>query len=247
MLRATIDNDFLNSIYKHLPEFHRQKWDDFDITDYPNEWAAFMDFSHDIYTKAIAKRTRMESIKEMDEYYQQTTPHQSKICVVASERNESASEGSLNMEEKFRAKSDKFVDCKVCHTRHTFTNKYTKKTQPSDKFLDCDSFKSHNKAERGRIVECHKACHRCLSWSHDVSSCTAKLISCKEKINGSDCGKDHLQLLCGSWVIYCLSLKSSDDNVDDSIPSFPQMDDVDTGNGTARIVYDGGSQRVLMK
>ena len=111
----TIDNDFLNSVYKHLPEFHRQKWDDFDITDYPNEWAAFMDFSHDIYTKAIAKRTRMESIKEMDEYYQQTTPHQSKICVVASERNESASEGSLNMEEKFRAKSDKFVDCKVWH------------------------------------------------------------------------------------------------------------------------------------
>ena len=61
-----IDVDFLNSIYKHLPETHRLKWDDYDQTSYDNEWIAFMSFLSDIYNKAITKRTRMESIKEMD-------------------------------------------------------------------------------------------------------------------------------------------------------------------------------------
>ena len=41
MLEATailsIDNDFLNSVYKHLPEFQKQKWDDFNQDGYPNE------------------------------------------------------------------------------------------------------------------------------------------------------------------------------------------------------------------
>ena len=73
-----------------------------------------------------------------------------------------------------------------------------------------------------------------------------KVISCKEKINGSECGQDHSRLICGSGVIYCLSLRSYNDKVDECIPSFPQMDDVVIENGTARTVYDGGSQRVLI-
>ena len=244
----TIDNDFLNSIYKHLPEFHRQKWDDFDISDYPSEWSAFMDFCHDIYTKAIAKRTRMESIKEMDRNNMHTLVP-TKIGIVTSDNSSLVSHGSvaaLHMDDKFSAKSDKFGDCKVCHSRHYFENKFTKKIQPSDKFLNCESFKSLNKAERGKVIECHKACRRCLSWSHDVSSCTMKVISYKERNNGSECGKDHSRLICGSGVIYCLSLRSSDDKLDECIPSFPQMDDAVIRNGTARIVYDGGSQRVLI-
>ena len=129
--------------------------------------------------------------------------------------------------------------------RHTYTNKFTKKLQPSDKFLNCDAFKSLNKAERGKIIEQNKACRRCLSWCHDVSTCPSKVINCKEKINGSDCTRDHSRLICGSGVIYCLSVRSQE-NVDESIPTYPQMEDVQTENGVARLVYDNAAQRVLI-
>ena len=241
----TIDNDFLNSIYKHLPEFHRQKWDDFDYSEYPSEWSAFMEFCNDIYTKAISKRTRMESIKEMDKNSKISSVQHSKICAVNSSGNKASAHNSnspVEMDEKYRAKADKYGECKVCNERHTFTNKFTKRTQPSDKFLNCESFKSLNKAERGKIIERYKACRRCLSWSHDASSCTMKVIQCKEKINGSDCNKDHSKLICGSGIVYCLCVRSGNDKIDESVPSFPQMDDAVVSNGTARIVYDGGSQ-----
>ena len=243
----TIDNDFLNSIYKHLPEHHRQKWDDFDSSEYPSEWSAFMEFCHDIYAKAITKRTRMESIKEMDKSSRPPQTHQSKVAAVTSDKSSvHSSNASVDLDEKYKAKADKYGECKVCNSRHTFTNKFTKKTQPSDKFLNCEAFKSLNKSERGKVVERHKACRRCLSWSHDASSCTMKVISCKEKVNGADCSKDHSKLICGSGVIYCLSIRSND-SIDESIPSFPQMDDIRLSDGSAaRTVYDGGSQRVLI-
>ena len=65
----------------------------------------------------------------------------------------------------------------------------------------------------------------------------SKAVSCKEKINGVDCAKDHSRLICGSGIIYCLSVRS-EDNVDESVPSFPQMEDVRMENGVARLVYD---------
>ena len=51
----SIYNDFLDSIYKPLPEQNRQKWDDFDFICYPSVWPRFMSFSHVIYSKAIVK------------------------------------------------------------------------------------------------------------------------------------------------------------------------------------------------
>ena len=238
----SIDVDFLNSIYKHLPEFHKQKWDDFDQSGYPDEWAAFMAFCHDIYEKAINKRTRMEAIKEMDRDKNAKPPHPAKIGGM----KDGGDKSDKDMDEKFKERAEKYGNCKICGKRHTYLNKFTKKVQPSDKFLNCDEFRSLNKAERGKALEKHKACRRCLSWSHDTSTCTMKAVSCKEKVNGSDCGKDHSKLVCGSGVIYCLSVRSNSDSVDDPMPSFPMMDDIEVKHGTARTVYDSGSQRVLI-
>ena len=244
LLEATdvlsIDNDFLNSVYKHLPEFHKQKWDDFDLDGYPNEWAAFMAFCHDIYKKAIQKRTRVESIREMEcSSISNSTPN-AKVAVVGT-----FGDSSSVLDIKFEEKANKFGDCKLCKSRHTYVNKFTKMIQPSDKFLNCESFKSLNKAERGKVVEQNGACRRCLSWSHDVSNCSAKVVSCKEKVNGVDCSKDHSKLICGSGIVYCLSVRS-DDNVEELVPTFPQMEDVQVENGIARLVYDNAAQRVLI-
>ena len=52
-------------------------------------------------------------------------------------------------------------------------------------------------------------------------------------------------MICGSGIIYCLSVRS-EDNVDESVPSFPQMEDVRMENGVARLVYDNAAQRVLI-
>ena len=234
----SIDVDFLNSIYKNLPEFHRQKWDDYDQSGYPNEWAAFMAFSHEIYEKAISKRTRMESIKEMEKVVNKSSSSPvTKVGAVIVDSKE---------DEKFQIKANRFGDCKLCKERHTYVNKFTKKLNPSDKFLNCDEFKSLNKVERGKTVERNRACRRCLSWSHTVDSCSMKVISCKEKINGNECRKDHSKLICGSGIMYCLSVCSYGDSVDELIPTVPLMDDIDVKNGTARTVYDNGSQRVLI-
>ena len=244
MLEATavlsIDNDFLNSVYKHLPEFHKLKWDDFDQEGYPNEWAAFMAFCHDIYNKAIQKRTRMESIREMELSSRTNIPSNPKVALVGN-----FDESPSVLDIKFEEKAEKFGNCKVCNSRHTYVNKFTKQIQPSDKFLNCESFKSLNKAERGRVVEQNNACRRCLSWSHDVSDCTSKVVSCKEKVNGVECTKDHSRLLCGSGIVYCLSVRS-DDNIEELVPTFPLMEDVRVEHGTARLVYDNAAQRVLI-
>ena len=106
--------------------------------------------------------------------------------------------------------------------------------------------KSLNKVERGKVIEENRACRRCLSWSHTVESCPLKVTSCKEKINGHECKKDHSKLICGSGIMYCLSVCSFDESVDELIPTVPLMDDIVVRNGTARTVYDGGSQRVLI-
>ena len=235
----SIDIDFLNSIYKHLPEIHRQKWDDFDQTDFPNEWPAFMSFCHDIYEKAINKRTRMESLKEMEKNSKLHSVSATKVGAVGID-------GDVDEDEKFKIKSDRFGDCKLCGERHAYSNKFTKKIQPSDKFLNCDTFKSLNKSERGKVIEEYKACRRCLSWSHSVDSCSMKVVSCNEKVNGVECKKDHSKLICGSGVVYCLCVSSQDEGVDEMIPTVPLMDDIPVSNGTARTIYDGGSQRVLI-
>ena len=60
-----------------------------------------------------------------------------------------------------------------------------------------------------------------------------------------DCAKDHSRLICGSGIVYCLSLRS-DINVEDSIPNFPQMEDVRVEKGIARLVYDNAAQQVLI-
>ena len=95
-------------------------------------------------------------------------------------------------------------------------------------------------------MEKNRACRRCLSWSHNVDACSMKVVSCKERINGNECKKDHSKLICGSGVVYCLSISSHDDGVDELVPTIPMMDDVKIKDGTARMVYDNGLQRVLI-
>ena len=54
----SIDNDFINSIYKHLPESYRLKWDDFDFSGFPHEWAGFIHFA----TTSILKPFKKELV-----------------------------------------------------------------------------------------------------------------------------------------------------------------------------------------
>ena len=61
-----VDNDYLNAVYIHLPKYNQMAWDMVDTDTYDNEWQAFMVFMHEISTAALKKRTRMESLKEME-------------------------------------------------------------------------------------------------------------------------------------------------------------------------------------
>ena len=60
-----IDMDYLNAIYRNLPEHEQIAWDKFYTEDYESEWKAFLVFMNEITSAALKKRTRIESLKEM--------------------------------------------------------------------------------------------------------------------------------------------------------------------------------------
>ena len=61
-----VDNDYFNALYLHLPKNNQTAWDMFDTDVYYDEWQNFMVYMHDISTAALKKRTRVESLKDME-------------------------------------------------------------------------------------------------------------------------------------------------------------------------------------
>ena len=62
------DNDFLNTIYSKLPFFYQDRWDFYWINNddkQKSEWQLFSEFLNEIYQTALMKRSRAESIKDL--------------------------------------------------------------------------------------------------------------------------------------------------------------------------------------
>ena len=257
-----VDNDYLNALYQHLPQFYQLTWDSFDTDQFPTEWAAFMSYMNDIRNAALKKRTRMESMKEMlDQVKDKSNLSKVKkidaLAVSAENSKESSGFGGekVSKEERFLEKKKKCGDCKLCKISHTFKNRYTNLISPSERFLNCDKFRSMDKKQRAETLEKFSSCVRCTCWNHKRSECPAKVFPCKEKVNGSICGLDHSSLVCGSGVAYCTSLSArtfsedgaSDGGIDENISTIPYVQDVPVQDAVdARLYWDEGSNRVLV-
>ena len=111
---------------------------------------------------------------------------------------------------------------------------------------------------RGEALERSSACVRCTSWTHQRDACPVSIVSCKEQIDGSQCGRDHSKLVCQSGVAYCVNLTvsagiadgSGISHVDEEVPTIPYVQDLTIkSNSTyceARSFWDNGSNRMLI-
>ena len=102
--------------------------------------------------------------------------------------------------------------------------------------------------QRAEIIEQSAGCPRCTSWAHCKAQCSMQAIDCKEVVNGSQCHRDHSRLVCNSGVAYCLSAKTGSGDVDLYQPTLHYLQDIHINNDveTARILWDNGSNRVLV-
>ena len=118
-----------------------------------------------------------------------------------------------------------------------------------------------NPKERGNLLGKLKACPRCTSWRHTRQSCPGQPVKCSaDNINGSKCGKDHSYMVHDSGVAYCnlarsslssstssSSTKFSDVNIDQKTVYYLQDVPVNNTDILARLFYDKGSNRVLIR
>ena len=62
----------------------------------------------------------------------------------------------------------------------THKNKKDNQTWPSDRFSSCPKFRELSKKDKADLLEKHKSCARCLSWTHakDSEDCKPPKSSC---------------------------------------------------------------------
>ena len=103
--------------------------------------------------------------------------------------------------------------CPVCKGTHTFEG-FMGKDYPSYRFSSCDAFKAKPVQERANCVAEAKGCALCLDWrgKHQAADCKARkngkrLELCKEKDGNGVCGRRHDQLVHGTNVSYCNSVR----------------------------------------
>ena len=257
------DNEYLNAAYKHLPSFARYEWDQFNTDEFDNRWKAFMFFMNAKAIAALKKRAVVESLKDMEGEVKVTKAKvTATVGATSTDGGRDAGDASQEtIDDKHQKKVDdlkqKYGKCKICQKFHYFFTS-DKKSIPSGKFLNCLAFKNMGKKQRGESLQKFAACVRCTSWMHKKSECRLPKVTCKEKIDGSSCNKDHSKLVCGSGVAYCTNLairakeqtESGVDNIDEELPTIPYLQDItvqsEVGRNNARTFWDDGSNRVLI-
>ena len=260
------DNEYLNSCYKHLPSIFQHEWDKFETDGYEHDWIAFMAFMAINSKAALKKRARVESLKELSDNSNQKKG--SKVIVAAvdtskSDGNGQSSGSSLpgSLSDKQKQKYDEIKrrvgDCRMCKSMHEFQSRWMKSPLPSDRFLNCPKFKNMTAKNRGETLQKFSACSRCTSWLHKKEDCKGPAVSCKEQIDGSECGADHSRMVCQSGIAYCTSLAVNTDSaiqsqayMNEDMPTIPYLQDLQVEHRghkcTARTIWDCGSNRVLV-
>ena len=257
------DNEYLNSCYKHLPAIFQHEWDKYETEEFEHDWIAFMEFMSVNAKAAMKKRARVESLKELVDHTKEKKGSKAVIAAVDSSKAESSSFNSSATQELNDKQRDKYLslqrkagDCKLCKEMHTFQSRWMKSSLPSDRFLNCPKFKNMSAKARGETLQKNSACVRCTSWLHKREECKSPQVSCKEQVDGSECGKDHSRLVCQSGVAYCTNLavktavNSESSRIDENIPTIPYLQDVTVESkgrrSNARAIWDNGSNRLLV-
>ena len=257
-----VDNDYLNAVYLHLPKYNQTAWDMYDTDSYDDEWQAFMVYMHEISTAALKKRTRVESLKEMEKNHEKNPAKKKVSTLTTTVTNSQAKDDSSDAnarQERYKAKFEEIKrnigKCKCCRGDHSYTNKWNK-IWPSDRLFACKRFSDLTPTKRAELLQQISGCTRCTSWQHQKKDCPSQVVVCKEKVDSVQCKGDHSRLVCNSGVDYVNSLLVNSEqkkrgevpeNLGENAPTLSYQMDVNLGNGnSSRILFDGGSNRVLI-
>ena len=269
------DDEYLSAIFRALPYQERTKWLNFEKDGFSCEWEAMEAFIEDAHEKATKTKILLSNYAAQDSPSVKKLGHKrdgpelsdAKVGAVKSRGYEESDEEE---EKPFESEKKRLRElcgkCPLCKTNHNFKRRRDGKILPSDRFSSCEKFREKSEKERATILEKHKACSRCLSWNHkrDSTDCKAPKNACNvDKGSGNICKSDHSRMVCGSGSVYCASAKFSNvleetstkqaiSPLDLQAETLMLLEDVRIKSGTklskseARILWDGGSNRVLI-
>ena len=239
------DNDYWNCCYMVLPAYAQQQWDRFDKVSFDNKWDAFIAFMKIECEHALEKRALTESLKDLS------------IKDKKDSRGGVSRAGGVRQVDALAVQAESGEEerkllCKLCNTKHFFKDQ-AGKLRPSDRFFTCSKFRAMPSQQRAKALEKYGACVRCTSWGHKRPTCRQAVMVCKERVDGNQCGLDHSRMVCGSGVAYCMSVKTGtweSGGIDENAPTLSYLQDIPVVAGgmdaSARTVWDGGSNRVLV-
>ena len=115
-------------------------------------------------------------------------------------------ENDVKKSARFDEMKDKFGKCPHCNEHHTWTSPRNKELLASDSLRNCEIFLSQTPQQRAAVVEKHKVCAYCLSWSHERVDCKRKE---KRPCGRSGCQLLHNTLLHGTQVAYVNTMRET--------------------------------------
>ena len=245
------------AIYFQLPYRHKHEWLKFDKVAFADKWTALMAFLEDIYDTAVQEKLLIASYTPLprdggDKKVGQAGMYASKVededVTSGDESDETASK--IQQRKRFEEKRQKVGKCPVCKEEHTYKTRWNPMPWPADRFLTCKKFNDMSSKLRAEAIEKAAGCARCTSWTHNKSECNTVVSDCQEMVNGARCHKDHSRLVCNSGVAYCLAARTmseiSSQNIDIFQPTLHYIQDIPTNGASARVIWDDGSNRVLV-
>ena len=256
------DSEFLGAVYNCLPSKYQDKWLDVDKSS--NKWTDMVSFLDKQYDKATEQLVLLGTIEKAEGGSRSKAFAESHAVNVMENDDSDDSGDDIEMKkkkDKRKKVKEEIGPCPNCKEEHSFVRKIDKMNWPSDRLFTCKKFKEMNPKERGNLLGKLKACPRCTSWRHTRQSCPGQPVKCSaDNINGSKCGKDHSYMVHDSGVAYCnlarsslssstssSSTKFSDVNIDQKTVYYLQDVPVNNTDILARLFYDKGSNRVLIR
>jgi hypothetical protein len=242
----THDSEFLSAVFTALPDKYRQEW--LKQAEGEDRWLDMLVFLDNAYDRAMKEMALLSVVEEKP-----LKKDVKAAGVTIGGGNDVAEEENAS---KFKKLKEAFGKCSVCNQSHTWKNRQGS-VWPSDRFINCRKFSDMSTQQRAAAVEKVKGCARCTSWGHQRKDCRMRPNSCFADTGTSKCNGDHSKLLHGSGNVYCAALSAGAGGSNPDIFSCVKEEEdtvyylqdipVSKSQDTARVLWDRGSNRVLIR
>ena len=242
----THDSEFLSAVFTALPDKYRQEW--LKQADGEDRWLDMLTFLDSAYDRAMEEMALLTVVEEKS-----SKKDVKAAGVTIGGGNEVPDEEHAS---KFKKVKEAVGKCSVCNQYHTWKNRQGS-VWPSDRFINCRKFSDMTTQQRAAAVEKVQGCARCTSWGHQRKDCRMRPNSCGADAGSTKCNGDHSRLLHGSGNVYCAAFSAFARGSNPDIFSCVKEEEVTVyylqdipvskSQDTARVLWDRGSNRVLIR